>query len=264
MRKKTQNVDTAVDPDRYSVVLQDVRRVYGRGSNAVTALNGISINFAPGTFTAVMGPSGSGKSTFLHCAAGLDRPTSGSVFIDGQALAGLGERKLTELRRERIGFVFQSFNLLPALTVWQNVCLPQELDGRRVNRTAVRQVLDRVGLGDKIKSRPGELSGGQQQRVAIARALVARPAVIFADEPTGALDTQTAADVLELLRAPVRTQGQTVVMVTHDPVAASYADQVVFLADGVLAGHLAAPTAEEVADRMTHLGARSRLAVVAQ
>jgi putative ABC transport system ATP-binding protein len=260
MKKRTR--ETVVGTE-YSVVLNDVRRVYGRGANAVTALNGISINFAPGTFTAVMGPSGSGKSTFLHCAAGLDRPTSGSVYIDGQALAGLSERRLTELRRERIGFVFQSFNLLPALTVWQNVTLPQELDGRRVNRAAVREVLDRVGLGDRRKHRPGELSGGQQQRVAIARALVARPAVIFADEPTGALDTQTAADVLDLLREPVRTQGQTVVMVTHDPVAASYADQVVFLADGVLAGSLTAPTAEEVADRMTHLGARSKLKAVA-
>jgi putative ABC transport system ATP-binding protein len=260
MRKRTQE---AVDGTGYSVVLHEVRRVYGRGGNAVTALNGISMKFAPGTFTAVMGPSGSGKSTFLHCAAGLDRPTSGSVHIDGLALAGLNERKLTELRRERIGFVFQSFNLLPTLTVWQNVCLPQELDGRRPNKAAVRQVLERVGLGDRHKHRPGELSGGQQQRVAIARALVARPAVIFADEPTGALDTQTAADVLELLREPVRTQGQTVVMVTHDPVAASYADQVVFLADGALAGSLSAPTAEQVADRMTHLGARSNLQVVA-
>ena len=260
MKKRTR--ETVVGTE-YSVVLNDVRRVYGRGTNTVTALNGISINFTPGTFTAVMGPSGSGKSTFLHCAAGLDRPTSGSVYIDGQPLAGLSERRLTELRRERIGFVFQSFNLLPALTVWQNVTLPQELDGRRVNRAAVREVLDRVGLGDRRKHRPGELSGGQQQRGAIARALVARPAVIFADEPTGALDTQTAADVLELLREPVRTQGQTVVMVTHDPVAASYADQVVFLADGVLAGSLTAPTAEEVADRMTHLGARSKLKAVA-
>ncbi|MGC4939492.1 ABC transporter ATP-binding protein [Kribbella sp. DT2] len=241
-----------------SVVLNDVRRVYGKGAGAVVALDGISISFARGTFTAVMGPSGSGKSTFLHCAAGLDRPTSGTVSIDDQPLAGLNERRLTELRRERIGFVFQSFNLLPALTVWQNVTLPQELDGRRTNKAAVREVLERVGLGDRHKHRPGELSGGQQQRVAIARALVARPAVIFADEPTGALDTQTAADVLELLREPVRSQGQTVVMVTHDPVAASYADQVVFLADGQLAGSILAPTAEQVAERLTHLGARAR------
>jgi len=241
----------------HSVDLQDVRRVYGRGNNAVVALNGVTIGFDRGTFTAVMGPSGSGKSTFLHCAAGLDRPTSGSVAIDGQPLADLGEKALTVLRRDRVGFVFQSFNLLPALTVWQNVTLPQELGGRRPNRAAVAEVLERVGLGDRRKNRPGELSGGQQQRVAIARALVARPAVIFADEPTGALDTRTAADVLELLREPVRTDGQTVVMVTHDPVAASYADQVVFLADGVLVGSLDSPTAEEIADRMTHLGARA-------
>ncbi|MFB6726555.1 ABC transporter ATP-binding protein [Kribbella sp. NPDC056345] len=258
MTKRRQ--DAAVRSE-HSVVLQDVRRVYGRGGNSVIALDGVSIGFGRGTFTAVMGPSGSGKSTFLHCAAGLDRPTSGSVLIDGLPLAGMNERQLTELRRERIGFVFQSFNLLPALTVWQNVVLPQELDGRRPNKAAVREVLERVGLGDKQRNRPGELSGGQQQRVAIARALVARPAVIFADEPTGALDTQTAADVLELLREPVRTQGQTVVMVTHDPVAASYADQVVFLADGRLAGSLIAPTAEQVADRLTHLGARGKLAV---
>ena len=254
MRRKHEVIQRTAN----SVVLQDVRRVYGRGSNAVVALDGVSISFERGTFTAVMGPSGSGKSTFLHCAAGLDRPTSGSVLIDDQPLAGLGERQLTELRRERIGFVFQSFNLLPALTVWQNVTLPQELDGRRPNRAAVREVLDRVGLGDRAKNRPGELSGGQQQRVAIARALVARPAVIFADGPTGALDTQTAADVLELLREPVRTQGQTVVMVTHDPVAASYADQVVFLADGILAGSLDSPTADQVAAQMTHLGNRAR------
>jgi putative ABC transport system ATP-binding protein len=253
MRRKKETISRTGD----SVVLHDVRRVYGRGGNSVVALDGVSISFARGSFTAVMGPSGSGKSTFLHCAAGLDRPTSGTVAIDDQPLAGLNERQLTELRRERIGFVFQSFNLLPALTVWQNVTLPQELDGRRTNKAAVREVLDRVGLSGKHKSRPGELSGGQQQRVAIARALVARPAVIFADEPTGALDTQTAADVLDLLREPVRAQGQTVVMVTHDPVAASYADQVVFLADGLLAGSLMEPTAEQVADRLTHLGARA-------
>ena len=236
MRRKQETIRTDD-----SVVLQDVRRVYGKGGNTVVALGGVSISFARGTFTAVMGPSGSGKSTFLHCAAGLDRPTSGTVVIDDQPLADLNERQLTELRRERIGFVFQSFNLLPALTVWQNVTLPQELDGRRTNRAQVREVLDRVGLGDKHKNRPGELSGGQQQRVAIARALVARPAVIFADEPTGALDTQTAADVLDLLREPVRTQGQTVVMVTHDPVAAAYADRVVLLADGRVAGDIDRP-----------------------
>ena len=229
MKKRTQE---AVDGARYSVVLHDVGRVYGRGGNTVTALDGISMKFAPGTFTAVMGPSGSGKSTFLHCAAGLDRPTSGSVYIDGQPLAGLSERRLTELRRERIGFVFQSFNLLPALTVWQNVCLPQELDGRRANKAAVRQVLERVGLGDRHKHRPGELSGGQQQRVAIARALVSRPTVVFADEPTGNLDSRTSGEILTLMRSSVEEYGQTLVMVTHDARAAALADRVLYLADG--------------------------------
>jgi putative ABC transport system ATP-binding protein len=202
-----------------------------------------------------MGPSGSGKSTFLQCAAGLDRPTSGSVTIDGTDLSSLRETALTKLRRERIGFIFQSFNLLPALTVVQNVTLPQQLAGRRPDRKSVAEVLARVGLTERRRHRPEELSGGQQQRVAIARALVARPAVIFADEPTGALDTATAADVLDLLREPVETEGQTVVMVTHDPVAASYADQVVFLADGRLVGSITDPTPEQIAERMTHLGA---------
>jgi putative ABC transport system ATP-binding protein len=235
----------------------ELRKIYGQGDTAVAALDGVSVDFGVSRFTAIMGPSGSGKSTLMHCLAGLDTPTSGQVLLGETELTQLPDAELTRIRRDRIGFVFQSFNLLPALTVWQNVTLPQQLDGRRPNRTAVRDVLERVGLSDKQKNRPGELSGGQQQRVAIARALVARPAVIFADEPTGALDTQTAADVLELLREPVRSQGQTVVMVTHDPVAASYADQVVFLADGVLAGSLISPTAEQVADRMTHLGARA-------
>jgi putative ABC transport system ATP-binding protein len=254
--KKTRRSHETVDGTGDSVVLHEVRRVYGRGANAVTALNGISINFAPGTFTAVMGPSGSGKSTFLHCAAGLDRPTSGRVLIDGRSLADLNERKLTELRRERIGFVFQSFNLLPALTVWQNVCLPQQLDGRRVDRSVVREVLDRVGLGDRHKHRPGELSGGQQQRVAIARALVARPAVIFADEPTGALDTKTSRDVLTLLRGVVDRHQQTVVMVTHDPAAAAYADRVLLLADGRIVDELRGrSTVDTIAARMAALEA---------
>jgi len=249
MRRKQEIIRT-----NDSVVLQDVRRVYGKGGSTVVALGGVSISFARGTFTAVMGPSGSGKSTFLHCAAGLDRPTSGSVVIDDQPLADLNERQLTELRRERIGFVFQSFNLLPALTVWQNVTLPQELDGRRANRAQVREVLDRVGLGDKHKKRPGELSGGQQQRVAIARALVARPAVIFADEPTGALDSTTGRGVLALLPEVVDVDGHTVVMVTHDPGAAAHADRVILLADGRIAGMLHAPSADEVAEQLAHLG----------
>src|SRR5262245_32743064 len=230
---------------REAVVLDRVRKVYGRGGNAVVALDEVSIAFRRGTFTAVMGPSGSGKSTFLQVAAGLDRPTSGDVAIDGVDIGRLRETALTKLRRERIGFIFQSFNLLPALTVTQNVTLPQQLAGRSPNKRTVAAVLERVGLTERRRHRPGELSGGQQQRVAIARALVARPAVIFADEPTGALDTATAADVLELLREPVRTEGQTVVMVTHDPIAASYADEVVFLADGRLVGSIPEPTPDQ-------------------
>jgi putative ABC transport system ATP-binding protein len=246
-----QNENTSADV----VSLTDVRKTYGGKRHSVVALDGVSIGFGRATFTAVMGPSGSGKSTFLHCAAGLDRPTGGSVAVDGQDLGELSEVALTRLRRQRIGFVFQAFNLLPALTVQDNVTLPLRLSGRRAKADTVRRVIDQVGLGDRRKHLPGELSGGQQQRVAIARALVTQPAVIFADEPTGALDTRTARDVLGLLRGAVDHAGQTVVMVTHDPVAASYADRVVFLADGKLVGELVNPTAEAVADRMTHLGA---------
>ncbi|OLF07634.1 ABC transporter [Actinophytocola xinjiangensis] len=237
------------------VQLADVRRSYGGKRNRVTALDGVSAGFARATFTAVMGPSGSGKSTFLHCAAGLDRPTSGTVTLEDQDLGALSEVELTRLRRDRVGFVFQAFNLMPALTVQDNITLPLRLARRRANPKLVAQVIDQVGLGERRKHLPAQLSGGQQQRVAIARALVTRPAVLFADEPTGALDTRTARDVLGLLRRSVGEAGQTVVMVTHDPVAASYADRVVFLADGRLVGELLAPTAEAVAERMTHLGA---------
>jgi putative ABC transport system ATP-binding protein len=237
------------------VRLTDVRKTYGGRRNAVTALDGVTINFPRATFTAVMGPSGSGKSTFLHCAAGLDRPTSGSVLLEDQELSKLSEVDLTKLRRDRVGFVFQAFNLLPAFSVQDNVTLPLRLAGKRVKAEAVDRVLQQVGLAERRKHLPGELSGGQQQRVAIARALITRPAVMFADEPTGALDTRTAREVLNLLRASVDQVGQTVVMVTHDPVAASYADRVVFLADGKLVGELHHPTAEAVAERMTHLGA---------
>jgi putative ABC transport system ATP-binding protein len=215
----------------------------------------VTLDFQRHTFTAVMGPSGSGKSTCLHCAAGLDRPTSGSVVLDGTELSGLGENALTRLRRDRIGFVFQAFNLQPALTVMENVALPLRLAGRSPRRGEVTDVLQRVGLAERRRHRPGELSGGQQQRVAIARALITRPAVIFADEPTGALDTRTALEILDLLRHSVREAGQSVIMVTHDPVAAAHADRVVFLADGNLAGEIHEPTAQVVAERMTHLGA---------
>ncbi|MEV1023533.1 ABC transporter ATP-binding protein [Streptomyces sp. NPDC050264] len=248
-------MDGTRDPQVEPVVrLEGVSRVYGGARNRVAALDGVSLGLGAGSFTAVMGPSGSGKSTFLHCAAGLDRPTSGTVRLDGVDLASLRERALTRFRRERIGFVFQAFNLLPALNVVDNVTLPLRLAGTRPARAVVDEVLEQVGLSGKRGSRPGELSGGQQQRVAIARALVTRPAVIYADEPTGALDTRTAAEVLTLLRQSVDAVGQTLVMVTHDPVAASYADRVVFLADGRLVGGLEQPTVQQVTARMQELG----------
>jgi len=237
-----------------TLALRDVRKVYGRGEGAVVALDGVSVRLAAGSFTAVMGPSGSGKSTFLNVAAGLDRPTAGTVALAGTDLDRLSERRLTILRRERIGFVFQAFNLMPTLTVAQNIALPLRLDGRRVRRSTVRDVAARVGIENRLRHRPAQLSGGQQQRVAIARALVTRPEVVFADEPTGALDTRTGHEVLGLLREVVDEDGHTVVMVTHDPVAAAHADQVILLADGRLAGTLESSSADEVAEQLAHLG----------
>ena len=237
-----------------AVMLRDVRKVYGRGDGAVAALDGVTVALAPGSFTALMGPSGSGKSTFLNMAAGLDQPTSGTVALADTELSGLSERRLTILRRERIGFVFQAFNLLPSLTVAQNISLPLRLDGHSPRRSTVREVAARVGLDRRLRDRPSQLSGGQQQRVAIARALVARPEVVFADEPTGALDTRTGREVLALLRQIVDDDRRTVVMVTHDPVAAAYADRVIVLADGRVAGTLEAPGADEVAEQLAHLG----------
>ncbi|GLW28588.1 ABC transporter ATP-binding protein [Actinoplanes regularis] len=234
-----------------AVRLESLYKTY---DNAVTALDGVTAAFADGTFTAVMGPSGSGKSTLLHCAAGLDRPTGGRVFIGGTELTATTDTAMTRFRRERVGFVFQDYNLLPALTVEQNVQLPLRLAGRRADRERGRAILDRLGLGDRLEQRPEQLSGGQWQRVAVARALLAEPAVIFADEPTGALDLRSAREVLTLLRSVVREHGRTVVMVTHDPMAAAYADSVLFLADGRLAGSLTAPTADAVAERLAHLG----------
>jgi putative ABC transport system ATP-binding protein len=238
----------------HAVGLRDVRKVHGQGDAAVVALDGISVALPSGSFTAIMGPSGSGKSTFLHVAAGLDRPTSGTVTLGDTDLARLSERRLTILRRERIGFVFQAFNLMPSLTVTQNIALPLRLDGRRPRRSEVREVAARVGLEKRLRHRPSQLSGGQQQRVAIARALVTQPEVVFADEPTGALDTQTGRGVLALLREVVDGDGHTVVMVTHDPQAAAYADRVILLADGRLAGMLDAPSADQVAEQLAHLG----------
>lgn len=239
-----------------AVELRGVRRTYGRGDAAVHALRGIDLALPRSSFTAVMGPSGSGKSTFLQCAAGLDRPTAGSVLLGGADITELSEKRLTELRRSRIGFVFQSFNLLPSLTVQQNVQLPQRLAGERPDRRRVSALLAQVGLEGYGRRRPGQLSGGQQQRVALARALVTEPDVIFADEPTGALDTVTAREVLGLLRHAVDGLGATVVMVTHDPVAASYADRVLFLADGAFADELVRPDPAAVADRMVALTER--------
>src|SRR4051794_37542522 len=237
------------------VHLDDVVRVFGRGDGQVRALDGVTLSMARGTFTAIMGPSGSGKSTLLQIAAGLDGPTQGVVRLGDQRLNGLNERALARLRRERIGFVFQSFNLLGALTAEQNVALPARLAGKRLRRSVVLDVLERVGLEERRGHRPAELSGGQQQRVAIARALVGKPSVVFADEPTGALDTRAGRAVLALLRETIDESGSTLVMVTHDPSAAAWADRVVFMADGRLAGELDAPTAEQVAERLTGLGA---------
>ncbi|ONI85453.1 ABC transporter [Saccharothrix sp. ALI-22-I] len=234
------------------VSLTDVTKVYP-GRAGVRALDGVTVGFARGSFTAVMGPSGSGKSTLLHCAAALDLPTSGRVVLAGQDVGALREPKLTTVRRRHVGFVFQSFNLVDALSVWDNVLLPQRFAGTRPDKAWAREVLARVGLGGRERSRPGELSGGQQQRVALARALAGRPEVIFGDEPTGALDLSTGREVLALLRGFVDDSAATVVMVTHDPAAAAWADRVVFLADGRLAGDLIAPTAERVAARMTEL-----------
>ena len=244
----------ATDLRPSAVRLSGVHKIYGRGDGAVVALRDVSLDFAAGSFTAVMGPSGSGKSTFLHVAAGLDAPTEGSAQLGGVDLAGLSETALTVLRRERVGFVFQAFNLMPSLTVAQNIGLPVRLGKGRLDQDWMDEIVQHTGLADRLKHRPAQLSGGQQQRVAIARALVTRPDVLFADEPTGALDTTTGREVLELMRQIVDETAQTVVMVTHDPIAAAHADRVVFLADGEVAGALESPTAERVADRMTHLG----------
>jgi putative ABC transport system ATP-binding protein len=236
-----------------ALAVSGLAHTYGEGPGAVRALDGLDLDFQPGTFTAVMGPSGSGKSTFLTAAAGLERPTEGRVAIDGHDITDWDEDRRTRLRRERLGFVFQGFHLMPYLTAEQNVGLPLRLAGHRTERKKVAALLDRVGLADRRTHLPDTLSGGQQQRVAIARALVTDPAVVLADEPTGALDSTTAHDVLQLLRDSVDELHQTVVMVTHDPVAAAYADSVVFLVDGRVAGRMDHPTADAVAGQMAHL-----------
>ena len=231
-----------------------VTKVYGHGPAAVTALDAVSLDIPAGSFIAVMGPSGSGKSTLMHCMAGLDAVTSGQIWIGGTELSPLRERQLTRLRRDRIGFVFQAYNLLPVLTAAENITLPLDIAGRAADPQWLATVTGTVGLDDRLKHRPSELSGGQQQRVAVARALASRPEIVFADEPTGNLDSRASAEVLGLLRRSVREFGQTVVMVTHDPGAASYADRVVFLADGQIAGGLDRPTPASVLDAIKNLG----------
>jgi putative ABC transport system ATP-binding protein len=252
-RTEPDEVPIGRDPARSAVRMTHVTKQYGRGASAVVALNRVSIGIPSSTFTSVMGLSGSGKSTFLQCAAGLDRATSGTVQLGNQDLAELSETQLTEYRRTRIGFVFQAFNLLPSLTVEQNITLPLRLAGTDAAHDSVRTVTAGVGLAGLLKRRPSELSGGQQQRVAIARALITRPEVIFADEPTGALDPDTAQDILGLLRQAVTDLHQTVVMVTHDPVAAQHTDKVVFLRDGRMERRVDEPTADMVKHVMSEL-----------
>jgi len=232
----------------------DVVKVYGSGDTAVRALDGVSVEFSAGSFTAIMGPSGSGKSTLMHCLAGLDTVTHGSITVGGEEITGMDDRALTTLRRDRVGFVFQSFNLLPTLTAEQNILLPLELAGRQTDRTLFDLLTGSLGISDRLRHRPSELSGGQQQRVAIARSLITRPQVVFADEPTGALDSRTGQSLLDYLRSSSRESGQSIVMVTHDPIAASYADRVVLLADGRLAGELHEPSTDDVLAVMPTLG----------
>jgi putative ABC transport system ATP-binding protein len=233
----------------------DLTKTYGSGQAAVRALNNVNVAFERGRFTAVMGPSGSGKSTLLHCMAGLDRPTSGQAFIGEQDIGQLDDSGITRLRRDRIGFIFQSFNLVPTLSAAENITLPLDLAGTKVDREWFDDIVGRLGIGDRLGHRPSQMSGGQQQRVACARALITRPELIFADEPTGNLDSNASAELLSFLKDSTVRAGQSVVMVTHDPRGAAYADRVVLLADGAVAGELEKPTADSVLERMRNLGA---------
>jgi len=233
---------------------EDAVKIYGTGQTEVRALDGVSVGFMTGSYTAIMGPSGSGKSTLLHCAAGLDSLTSGRAFIGDADLSALSDQRLTTLRRDRVGFVFQAFNLVPTLSAADNITLPLLLAGRRGDQDWIGKVIQTMGIADRLRHRPHEMSGGQQQRVAVARALATRPEIIFADEPTGNLDSRAGAEVLTFLRRAVDDMGQTIVMVTHDPIAASYADRIVFLADGRIVEEMHEPTAERVLERMKKFG----------
>ena len=250
---ETQPLST--EPSTYAARAVHAAKVYGQGDTAVVALDDLSLDLPAGQFTAIMGPSGSGKSTLMHCLAGLDTLTSGEVFVGDTDLASLSDRERTILRRDRLGFVFQSFNLLPTLTAEENITLPADLAGRTPDPAWLAEVVAKLNLGDRLRHRPSELSGGQQQRVAVARALISRPDVVFADEPTGALDQKAGTELLRFLRSVVDELRQTVVMVTHDPGAAAYADRVVFLVDGAIVEQLAAPTRGAVLDVMSRLGA---------
>ncbi|MDQ6853269.1 MAG: ABC transporter ATP-binding protein [Actinomycetota bacterium] len=246
---------TTIDaPPRTAAGAVGATKVYGQGEAAIRALDDIDVSFDAARFTAIMGPSGSGKSTLLHCLAGLDELTSGQVFLGDVDLGSLSEKHLTVVRRDRIGFVFQSYNLIPTLNALENITLPMALAGRKPDGAWLDSVIDTVHLRDRLTHRPSELSGGQQQRVAVARALTSRPEVVFADEPTGNLDSKSGSEILGFMAQAVRDLTQTIVMVTHDPVAAAYADRVVFLGDGKIVGELAGPTAETVIDRMKQLG----------
>ena len=231
-----------------AVRARSLTKLYGKGEATVRALDGVDVDFEKGAFTAIMGPSGSGKSTLMHCLAGLDTVTSGQIYLDDTEITGLKDKKLTQLRRDRIGFIFQAFNLLPTLNAIENITLPMDIAGRKPDKAWLGQVVDTVGLSDRLKHRPTQLSGGQQQRVAVARALAARPEIIFGDEPTGNLDSRAGSEVLGFLRRSVDELGQTIVMVTHDPVAASYADRVLYLADGRIVDEMYKPTADAVLD----------------
>lgn len=232
----------------------EIVKVYGKGIAAVRALDGVSVSFPAGEFNAIMGPSGSGKSTLMHCMAGLDRVTSGQVFLGDTEVTALDDKALTRLRRDKVGFIFQAFNLVPTLTAGENITLPMDIAGRGPDQAWVDQVIDTMGLRDRLSHRPSELSGGQQQRVAAARALASRPQIVFADEPTGNLDSKSSSEILDFLRRSVKEFGQTIVMVTHDPISASYSDRVVFLADGNIVDEMSSPTAERVLDRMKSFG----------